>query len=665
MSAFDVESTGRLGVRQSAGARLPAGLIIDDRYEVLEFAGSGGMCDVYMARHIQLNKTIALKLLQKRRLSDEKSMERFRREAVFISNLEHPNIVKVFGFGLWERQLYLAMEYVQGISLQQLLKTETRLSRTRALAIFDQILQALQHAHDRGIIHRDLKPSNVMLLEGDRVKLVDFGIAKMLPDGGKEIQKLTQTEDIFGTLLYMSPEQCLGRPVDARSDIYSMGCLMYETLTGGPPLNADTPFGLIHKQLTEPTPTSAWLDQSLTRPVMQCLEKDPQKRPQSAADLRELLSKCGKQEPRQSARTRAVCSKSNTPVLGRRRRVLVPICVGASIAFAIAIFYMFRAMAPAATKTSEVISQTMPIGPRISVRAERADEALAKGNTARAEQEYKAIIQDTDPRNFTDRVACLMRLIGMALRTADKSKLQSYREQLYVQIQTYARGSRPWQSLANHEMIEAAQGRGDLINAVTWANRQCALLDSHVHDSDFSEDERIRLSAAWGVKALAAEHEGALKSAEGSLRAAEAVLGDTSRLSHRAMGRYFGVQDALIKFLIRHGRVADARAVIAADLPARRSWQPPDPIVVAEWADEFRQVKDRRMALNSISTAIAALDGIPDAKGYDAYRAQWLIFRAEEYASAGDMTHAYADRVEAQAITDRLSAHTPSSPQGI
>src|SRR6185437_8515474 len=198
-----------------ADTRLACGQVIDERYEIIDCLGSGGMCTVYKAQQLLLDKPCALKFL-KRQLITDTTVQRFQREAVTVSSLNHPNIVSVSGFGVWNSQPYMAAELVEGVSLAQLLQQQRRLEKTRALGIFNQILDALSHAHERGIVHRDLKPSNVMIAANDSVKLVDFGIAKLLPESGKEIQKLTQTADIFGTLLYMSPEQCLGYPVDAR-----------------------------------------------------------------------------------------------------------------------------------------------------------------------------------------------------------------------------------------------------------------------------------------------------------------------------------------------------------------------------------------------------------------------------------------------------------------
>jgi tetratricopeptide (TPR) repeat protein len=185
----------------------------------------------------------------------------------------------------------MVLEYLEGKSLADLLREEHRLSRQRALPIFAQVLDALAHAHEQGVIHRDLKPSNVMLVGNDSVvKVVDFGIAKILPESGKELQRLTQTGELFGTCFYMSPEQCRGEILDARSDIYSFGCLMYETLVGEPPLRGETPVATLAMHLDGTVRGTPDLDDDFGTVVLSTLAKSPAERPQSARELKEWLS---------------------------------------------------------------------------------------------------------------------------------------------------------------------------------------------------------------------------------------------------------------------------------------------------------------------------------------------------------------------------------------
>lgn len=213
-----------------------AGEIIARHYEVISFLGAGGTSLVYKARHQFMDRTVAIKVLSPDRIPDNKMVQRFQQEARSVSRLKHQNIVDVHEFGIDEnRQPYLIMDYLDGNSLSEDLNENGPMKPSRAAGIFLQISDALQHAHEKGVIHRDLKPSNAILTRDgnghEQVKLVDFGIAKLNEPENKE-SALTQTGEIFGSPFYMSPEQCKGHRLDHRSDIYSLGCVMYEMLTG-------------------------------------------------------------------------------------------------------------------------------------------------------------------------------------------------------------------------------------------------------------------------------------------------------------------------------------------------------------------------------------------------------------------------------------------------
>ncbi|MCC7531820.1 MAG: serine/threonine protein kinase, partial [Candidatus Melainabacteria bacterium] len=270
--------------------------IIDARYQILSILGKGGMGTVFLAKHLVLNRIRAVKVLHPHLCSDGNAVIRFRNEAAAVSALEHANIITVHDSGTNEAGIpYIAMDFIEGDSLSQLIQDEGALPVSRALPIFRQVAEALSHAHEKGIVHRDLKPSNILLVNSpdrkDFVKVVDFGIAKILPQENVDAQKLTQTGDVFGSPLYMSPEQCMGGKLDERSDIYSLGCLMHEALTGAPPFVGNTAYETFLKHMNEEPPglKSAVKDrstrESLEAILFAALAKEPEKRYQSMRRL--------------------------------------------------------------------------------------------------------------------------------------------------------------------------------------------------------------------------------------------------------------------------------------------------------------------------------------------------------------------------------------------
>ncbi len=238
------------------GDELTAGKIVDNRYVIIEHISDGGMGRLFKAREIELDRTIALKLLHPALVADREARARFLREAAVMTQLPHKNIVVLYRFGFWQSLYpYLAMEFLEGADLRTVLSLEGRLSVDRCLNIGVQICDALEAAHSRGIIHRDLKPDNIILQDEphtDFVKVLDFGLARSLQSAASSVvQHLTHTGLLIGSVHYMSPEQCQGKKADQRSDIYSLGCLLYECITGNRAVEADTPVGLLHKHCTE------------------------------------------------------------------------------------------------------------------------------------------------------------------------------------------------------------------------------------------------------------------------------------------------------------------------------------------------------------------------------------------------------------------------------
>jgi beta-lactam-binding protein with PASTA domain len=250
-----------------------AGTIIDGRYRVSARLGSGGMADVYLAQDTLLGRQVALKLLHHRFAEDQEFVERFRREASSAAGLSHPNVVAVFDRGEWDGTYYIAMEYLPGRSLKAVVREHGALSPQDATDIVVQILLATRFAHRRGIIHRDIKPHNVILDEEGRAKVTDFGIARA---GASD---MTLTGSIMGTAQYLSPEQAQGHAVSESSDLYAVGVVLYELLTGQVPFEGESPVTVALKQVSvEPTPPSALnpaVTPALEGVVMRSLAKDP------------------------------------------------------------------------------------------------------------------------------------------------------------------------------------------------------------------------------------------------------------------------------------------------------------------------------------------------------------------------------------------------------
>jgi eukaryotic-like serine/threonine-protein kinase len=264
-------------------AEIAPGTIVDGRYKVLSRLGSGGMADVFLAEDQQLGRKVALKLLLRRFAEDPGFVERFRREAQAAAGLQHPNVVSVYDRGSYEGTYYIAMEYLAGRTLKQLIRDEAPLDSIRAIDITIQILKAARFAHRHGVIHRDLKPHNVIVDEADHAKVTDFGIARA---GASD---MTETGSIMGTAQYLSPEQAQGHAVSATSDLYAIGVVLYEMLTSRVPFDADAAVTIALKHVSEaptaPTQVNPNVPPELEHVVMWALNKNPGDRPRNADEF--------------------------------------------------------------------------------------------------------------------------------------------------------------------------------------------------------------------------------------------------------------------------------------------------------------------------------------------------------------------------------------------
>jgi serine/threonine-protein kinase len=254
------------------------GSVVDGRYRVLRRLGSGGMADVWLAEDTHLQRQVALKVLHRRFAQDREFVERFRREAESAAGLQHPNVVSVFDRGEFEGTYYIAMQYIEGPTLKQLIERE--LTPEEAVTLIRQVLEAARFAHRRGVVHRDLKPQNVIVDPEGEAVVTDFGIARA------GVSEITQTGSVMGTPHYLSPEQAQGFDVTAVSDLYSVGVILYEALTGRVPFEADSAVAVAMKQVSQtpqrPSSINHRVSPALDAVVMRALEKDPGARFQSA-----------------------------------------------------------------------------------------------------------------------------------------------------------------------------------------------------------------------------------------------------------------------------------------------------------------------------------------------------------------------------------------------
>ncbi len=346
---------------------IDSGEIVDDRYTVVSRIGAGGMADVYCAEDAQLGRRVALKVLHRRFASDTEFVERFRREASAAAGLQHPNVVQVFDRGELDGTYYIAMELLEGRTLKQLVREEGPLDPQRAIDITIQVLRAARFAHKRGIIHRDFKPHNVIVDGEGRVKVTDFGIARA---GASD---MTETGAIMGTAAYLSPEQAQGHAVSASSDLYSVGILLYELLTGAPPFDAESAVSIALKQVNEapapPRSVNPAVSPELEDVVLRALQKDPSQRYAEADEFIGALEAVRDYPARPDLAQRTGDLTGVYPALGlysdeveaeRRRRggrfwALIVLVVLALAAIAVGAYLLMR---PKEVKVPKVVGQT-------------------------------------------------------------------------------------------------------------------------------------------------------------------------------------------------------------------------------------------------------------------------------------------------------------------
>ncbi len=261
---------------------------INDRYEIVKSIGEGGMANVYLAHDLILDRDVAIKILRGDLSGDEKFVRRFQREALAASSLSHPNIVEMYDVGEDKGMYYIVMEYVKGVTLKQLLKKRGALTLSECIDIMLQLTDGISHAHASYIIHRDIKPQNIMIQDNGEIKITDFGIAIALNN-----TQMTQTNSIMGSVHYLPPEQASGKVATVKSDIYSMGIMFYELLTGSLPFKGDTAFEIALKQIKDDIPSvrefNNSIPQSVENVVLKATAKNPKNRYSSAKEMHDDL----------------------------------------------------------------------------------------------------------------------------------------------------------------------------------------------------------------------------------------------------------------------------------------------------------------------------------------------------------------------------------------
>lgn len=328
---------------------LAIGSVFAGRFEIISILGHGGTAIVYKVRQMPIDRIVALKVLHPWLLTKESSQQRFQLEAKALCGLNHPNILKIYSYGLENETCFLAMDYLKGQTIAELQANSGIIAPDKAVKMVIDVAEALTAAHASGIIHRDIKPSNIMLVDVDGtqvVKILDFGLAKILNE--ESSQKLTATDHVIGTPHYMSPEQCAQQPLDCRSDIYSLGCVLQEMITGKSPFAGTTAFAVMYEHLNgTPEPLPAEIPKWLQATIQLMLKRDPAERFQSMAEVAAALR-------RQSAPHLVPSSAQRTKqkAAANARIVTASLCLTGALALAGTLWMYFSTTRPPTAATS-------------------------------------------------------------------------------------------------------------------------------------------------------------------------------------------------------------------------------------------------------------------------------------------------------------------------
>ncbi len=454
-------------------ADMIVGQVIADKYMVNGLIGKGGMSSIYSVRHMQLDTVLALKLLDKTMWSDPTAVKRFQLEAQTVSKLTHPNLITYRDYGVTpDGQPYLVMDYIKGRTLGQKIKETHGLFLPMALEVFVQLCEGLSVAHSLGIVHRDVKPGNIMFIseDSDRIKLVDFGIAKIVAESANEQQNLTKTGDVFGSPLYMSPEQCMGKRLDNRSDIYALGCVIYEAMTGKHAISGNTILDTMNRHVSAmPSPPSeirpdlyaaekaSWLNvDEFEYVVMKCLQKNPADRYKSVDDLLLDLKKIkGQTEVTRDAPVASVKKlRGNSEIDRTSPKEMIQMAATVAymmVALAVAgaaVYFFFLMPKPAAQVADSAPVEKKPTGPNTNLLLDgsmeledvnsfrtRAAQYMEKGKYTEAAGVIEAAITMLKEKGRKDFIlAELYKMLGKCYRETKNYKraIECYKDAMGI-----------------------------------------------------------------------------------------------------------------------------------------------------------------------------------------------------------------------------------------
>lgn len=418
------------------------GKILDGRYKILEPIGSGGMGTVYKAREIALERFIALKVLKNSNMAED-DQARFEREGKIVSELSHQNIVSFYRFGFApDGTPYIAMEHLQGQTLRGLLNSESQLNWHRIGKIVVQICHALEYTHSRAIVHRDLKPENIMLVEEggqETVKLLDFGLATFMPAAVESYQRITSTGQLVGSVNYISPEQCAGRIVDHRADIYALGCIMYEAVSGRLPHQADNPLGVVYKHVNDaPEKFGMFLEfhsipLAFEKLVFKAMEKDPEKRFANVSELTFELEQLMKDPS--ATLTLALAGLLRGQNLDQKKRLKInPYLIVSAL---VVCFFVFAgAFAVRSNLAKRAAHESMDFQPRTEqgtrMRGFEVRLQVSRKNLPRLKNIYAETAPGSDERKEAQRelVLELLNACSLSYHVVDHKKTEEYYKEL-------------------------------------------------------------------------------------------------------------------------------------------------------------------------------------------------------------------------------------------